>query len=270
MTEPTLLVERQSHVATVTLNRPSAMNSLSPRLVVELADCWHELAAETAIHAIVITGAGDRAFCAGADLKRFVPLGAGLRAPEDDWDRRVLADPGILDTALLRSFDVGKPVITAIQADAVGGGFELIQASDLRVMASTAHLSLKEVKWGLFPAGGSTVLLPRQLPWAIAMELLITGRELTADEALAHGLVNRVTAPDQVLPVAQQLALLVASLPPPAVQAIRRSAYLARSKTIADGLAMESEISRPIFGTRQAAEGLAAFAERRAPTIQRS
>jgi len=265
VTEPTLLVERQAQIATVTLNRPAAMNALSPQLVVQLADCWRELAADTAIRAVIVTGAGDRAFCAGADLKRFVPLCSGLRAPEDEWDRRVLEDPAILDVTLLRSFDLGKPLIAALQAPAVGGGFELVQAADLRVMARTAYVSLKEVKWGLFPAGGSTVLLPRQLPWAIAMELLITGREMTAEEALTHGLVNRVTTADEVLPLAQELASVVASLAPLAVQAIRRSAYLARSETIAGGMAKESELSRSIFKTRDAAEGLAAFAERRKP-----
>lgn len=265
MTQPTVLVTKQAHVATVTLNRPAALNAISPQLAVELANCWRELAADADVRAIVLTGAGDRAFCAGADLKRIVPLGTGARAPEDEWDQRVLAEPAILDVALMRCFDVQKPVIAAIQAKAVGGGMELVQATDMRVMARTATLALKEVQWGLFPAGGSTVLLPRQIPWAIAMEMLMSGREMAAEEALAHGLVNRITDPDETLAVAQQLAADIASLAPLAVQAIRRSARAARSTTIDDGMVLEAEISRPIFHTRDAAEGLAAFAARRAP-----
>lgn len=265
MSEPPLLIDYAANVATVTLNRPAALNALSPQLAVELADCWRALAADKAVRAIILTGAGDRAFCAGADLKRFVPLGNGMRAPEDEWDRRVLADPKILDIALLRTFDVGKPVVAAIQAQAIGGGVELIQATDLRVMADSATLSLKEVQWGLFPAGGSTVLLPRQLPWVIAMDMLLTGRAMTAGEALSHGLVNHVTQPHDTLATALRIATGIAGLAPLAVQAIRRAARLARSTTIEAGMALESEISEPIFHTADAVEGLAAFAERRTP-----
>jgi enoyl-CoA hydratase len=263
MSEPELLVARDGHVVTLTLNRPRALNALSPRLVVELADAWRALAADREVRAVVVTGAGDRAFCAGGDLKRFIPLGNGSRQPEDEWDRAVLADPGLLDVALLRTFDVGKPVIAAISGDAVGGGFELIQATDLRVMSAGATLALKEVQWGLFPSGGSTVLLPRQLPWAVAMEMLLTGRALGAAEALACGLVNAIAEASQVAARAQALARSVAALSPLAVQAIRRSARAARSVSIEAGMALEAEIARPIFLSRDAAEGLAAFAERR-------
>lgn len=265
MTDQVLLLETQGHVAIVTLNRPTSLNALDPHLVVALSECWARLAADPKIRAIVLTGAGQRAFCAGADLKSFVPLGAGVRAPENEWDRRVLAEPDILDVALLRKFDVGKPIVAAIQANAVGGGVELIQATDLRVMARDATLALKEVQWGLFPAGGSTVLLPRQLPWAVAMEMLLTGCTMTAAEALAHGLVNRVVQADEVLTTAVAFADHIASLAPLAVSAIRRSARVARSRTIEEGMAMEARVARPIFDTRDAAEGLAAFAEGRAP-----
>ncbi|HET6971480.1 MAG TPA: enoyl-CoA hydratase-related protein, partial [Phenylobacterium sp.] len=246
----------------MTLNRPAALNALGPRLIVELAGAWRELAEDRDVRAIVLTGAGERAFCAGADLKRYIPLASGARQPEDEWDRAVLSDPGLLDVALLRTFDVGKPIVAAVAGDAVGGGFELVQATDLRVMSNTASLALKEVHWGLFPSGGSTVLLPRQLPWAVAMELLLSGRPLPATEALARGFVNQICDAGQVLAEAQKLARAIARLSPLAVQAIRRSARAARSIGIEAGMALEQEIARPIFLSEDAAEGLAAFAER--------
>ncbi len=263
MTGSTILLERRGHVATVTLNRPDAMNALNPRLVIELAECWKALAGDHDVRVVVVTGAGDRAFCAGADLKQLIPLHTRQRAPVDEWDHRVLDEPYLLDIALLRGFDLGKPVIAAIQGAAIGGGAELVQCCDLRVMANDATVALKEVQWGLFPSGGSSVLLPRQLPWAIAVEMLLTGRPMTAQEAIGHGFVNLVTPREETCAAAQTLADSIAALAPLAVQAIRRSLREARSTSIELGLARELELAMPVFASRDAAEGLAAFAEKR-------
>ena len=167
-------IERIGHVALITLNRPEVLNAISPEVMCRLEEAWVEVAANDDIRAAVVTGTG-RAFCAGADLGRLIPLTTGTREAEDDYDRRVLADRTIGDRAILRNNDLDKPVIAAINGDAIAGGCELVQGTDLRIAAEGARLGVQEVKWGLFPMGGSSVRLPAQLPYAVAMEWLLTG-----------------------------------------------------------------------------------------------
>lgn len=257
-------------IALVTINRPDAMNALSPEVIVRLAATWRSLQGDDDVRVVLITGAGDKAFCAGADLKLLVPLVNGDRPPHSDWDDSVLRDPSLLDVALLKTFDMERPVIAAINGHAIGGGFEMIQATDLRVMSSEAKIGLQEVKWGLFPAGGSTVNLPRQIAKAVAMELLLTGELLSADRALQLGLVNHIAPHSDVLASAYRLAHAVAKNSPLAVRAIRRSARIVEGLPTEKALKIEAEISKPIFYSDDAREGLAAFAEHRIPDFSRS
>ena len=260
--------ERRRHVAIVTLNRPEALNAISPEMLVRLAEAWTRVRDDQEIRVAVVTGAGDKAFCSGADLGRFIPLMSGARPPEDEWDRRVLADREMLGTGLLRTFDVVKPVIAAINGHAIAGGMELAQGTDLRIASDTAKLGVQEVKWAIFPGGGSTVRLPRQVPYARAMELLLTGDLITAAEALQLGFLNRVVPQGEVLPAALELAERIAANGPIAVQAIRRSARACLGRPEADAMRIESEMAAPVFRTEDAREGPLAFMQKRKPVFQ--
>ncbi len=259
--------QRVGHVAIVTLNRPEARNALNPEMLVRLAAAWRTVRDDPDIRAAIVTGAGDQAFCSGADLGRLIPLISGGRAPEDDWDRQVVEDREILGAALLRTFDAVKPVIAAINGHAIAGGMELAQGTDLRIASDTARLGVQEVKWAIFPGGGSTVRLPRQLPYARAMELLLTGDLISADEALAWGFLNRVVPQAEVLTAALDLAQRIAANGPIAVQAIRRSARACIGRPEDEAMSMESRFSAPVFRSEDAREGPRAFMEKRKPVF---
>jgi enoyl-CoA hydratase/carnithine racemase len=259
-------IERIGHVALITLNRPEVLNAISPEVMCRLEEAWMEVKANDDIRAAVVTGTG-RAFCAGADLGRLIPLTTGARAPEDDYDRRVLADRTIGDRAILRNNDLDKPVIAAINGDAIAGGCELVQGTDLRIAAEGARLGVQEVKWGLFPMGGSSVRLPAQLPYAVAMEWLLTGGLTPAQRAHDLGFVNKVVPTDQVVPEALALAEVIAANGPVAVRAIKASAKACLGRPEAEALDLELEYGKPIFTTEDAVEGPRAFMEKRTPNF---
>lgn len=260
--------EHSGHVAVVTINRPEARNAVNPEVLVRLAEAWQRVHDDDAIRIAVLTGAGESAFCSGADLKLLIPLMTGAREPETEWDRAYVADPTLSGRALLRDFDVGKPVIAAVNGFAIAGGFELMLGTDLRVAADGARLGLQEAKWGLFPLGGATVRLPRAIPQAIAMEILLTGDLIDARRAHDLGLVNQVVPQEEVMDAALFYAETIAANGPLAVQAIRTSARASSGVTEAVALQRELELGTPVFQTRDAREGPRAFAEKRAPRFE--
>jgi enoyl-CoA hydratase len=263
-----LLTDETDGILTLTLNRPEARNALDPETLVELAEAWERLEREDALRVAIVTGAGD-AFCSGADLGRLIPLLTGARPPETPADHAIRANPRLQQRALLRDAEmVTKPVIAAVNGHAIAGGMELMQATDLRVAAEDAVFALQEPKWGLFPLGGSTVRLPRQLPWAIAMEMLLTGERMSAAEMARHGLLNRVVPRGQVMPEALRLARLVTANGPVAVRAIKRSALACIGRPLDEGLQKELEIGYPVFMTEDAREGPRAFKEKRRPDFK--
>jgi len=254
--------ELDGHIAVVTLNRPEARNAINPEVGVRLAHAWQEVKDNDQVRVAVLTGKGT-AFCAGADLGQLIPLISGARKPENEWDKRVLAEPAITSRGLLRNFDPEKPVIAAINGHAIAGGMEIVQGTDIRVSVPNARFGVQEVKWAIFPAGGSTVRLPAQLPFAKAMELMLTGDLVTAEEALQLGFLNYVT--EDPMAKAMEIAGKIAANGPLAVRAIRRSARACLGLPERDGLKLESEISGPIFLTEDAREGPRAFMEKRQP-----
>jgi enoyl-CoA hydratase len=262
MTEPHLLFEREGHVAVVTLNRPERKNALSMEMMARMYDAWVEIDADPDIRAAVVTGAGGD-FCAGMDLKAFA---GGFE--DDPWQARMADDPDLHWKALLRHFKPAKPLIAAVEGYAVAGGTEILQALDIRVAASTATFGITEVRRGLFPLGGSTVRLSRQIPYTLAAELLLTGRHLPADEARQIGLIGHVVDEGQALSAAVDIAEQIAANAPLSVQAVLRSLRETREMTEDDGLAFELEIGYPIIGTADAKEGATAFAEKRDPVWQ--
>ena len=260
--QPHLLVERDGHVVTVTMNRPESRNALSSEMVVRLADTWDEINADDAIRVAILTGAGGH-FSAGADLKAMAG-GYG----EDEWSARTKADPEIPWKALLRSTRVRKPLIAAVEGYAVAGGTEILQSCDIRVAGESAQFGLAEVRRGLFPIGGSTVRLRRQIPYTLAAEILLTGQFISAQRAYEMGLIGRVVPDGTALEQARAVARLIAENGPLAVQAIKRSLQETEGLPEAEALKIELEIGLPIFMTSDAREGPKAFAEKRKPNFQ--
>ena len=257
--------EVRGYVAIVKLNRPEAKNAINPEMAVKLADLWEAIRDDDEIRVVVLTGSGN-VFCAGADLGQLIPLMSGGRKAADEWDERVLSDNEILERTLLRSFDVVKPIVAAVNGHGIAGGMEILQGTDIRVSSPTAKFGVQEVKWAIFPAGGSSVRLPRQLPYSKAMELLLTGDLITAEEALRLGFLNYVT--DDFLGKALEIAEKIASNGPIAVRAIRRSARACLGVQELEALKIETEISAPVFKTEDAREGPRAFMEKRKPIFK--
>ena len=259
--------EHSNHIATVTINRPEARNAMNPEVFVRLYDAFHEIESNNDIRVAIITGTGDKAFCAGADLGRLIPLMNGARQPEDEWDNRWVNEVSKQGTYLMGR-DTVKPVIAAINGHAIAGGMELVQGTDIRISVPEAKLGVQEVKWALFPAGASTVRLPRQLPYAKAMELLLTGDLITAEEALNYGFLNYIVEPAELMNKAMQIAEKLAANGPIAVQAIRKSAREVWGRPEEEALKLESTFSAPVFQTEDAIEGPKAFMENRTPVYK--
>ena len=257
--------QRQGHIAVLTLNRPEVRNAINPEMSIRLAEAWQRVRDDEQVRVAVLTGAGA-AFCAGADLGRLIPLFSGARQPEDEWDERLLADPRTTNRALLRNFDPEKPVIAAVNGHAIAGGMEILQGTDIRVAVAKAKFGVQEAKWALVPAGGSTVRMPAQMPFAKAMELLLTGDLISAQEALALGFLNHVV--DDPLQKAMQIAEKIAANGPIAVRTIRRSARACLGLPEQEALKLESKLSAPVFQTEDAREGPRAFMEKRQPNYR--
>jgi len=261
-----LLVEQIGHVLVVTMNRPQAKNALSRPMLVGMADAWVELDTNDDVRCLVLTGAGGT-FCAGMDLKR---AAAGNQPEEDQYAKRWEQDPDLHWKALLRHYRPRKPIIAAVEGFAVAGGTEILQATHIRVAGEGATFGVYEAKRGLFPLGGSTVRLQRQIGYAAAMEMLLTARAYPAAEALQIGLINHVVPNGQALAKAMEIAEQIAANAPLAIEAILRSVQESSGLSEDDALARELEIGQPIFATNDAREGPTAFAEKRPPVWTRS
>ena len=259
--------EVDGHIALVTLNRPEARNAFNPEALVRLYNAFQEIEKNENIRVAVITGSGDKAFCAGADLGQLITLMNGARQPENDWDTKYLEDVSKKGSYLMNK-DTVKPVVAAINGHAIAGGMELVQGTDIRVAVPGAKFGLQEVKWAIFPAGGSTVKLPRQIPYAKAMELMLTGELISAQEALELGFLNYVVEPSKLMSKVMEIADKLAANGPIAVQAIRKSVREVWGYPEAEALRMEGTFSRPVFKTEDAKEGPRAFMEKREPVYQ--
>jgi enoyl-CoA hydratase/carnithine racemase len=255
-----LVTERQGPVLVARLNRPEARNALNPALMRAIGGAVTEAESDPGIRAVVVTGTGDRAFCAGLDLRSFAD---GEQDGAGDTD-----DDGTMASFIrLLEGKVAVPVVGAANATAVAGGFELLLGCDLIVASSQAKFGLPEVKRGLFPGSPGTLLLGTRIPLSIALELTLTGDSIEAERALALGLVNAVVAPDQVLAAALDYAERIASNGPLGVAAVKELVRLG----VADaGRAAERlrELQPQVFGSEDAQEGARAFVEKRAPVWQ--
>ncbi len=255
------------HVAVVTLDRPKKANALDPGMLCDLAAAWRELAADGAVRAIVLTGAGERAFCSGMDMARTIPAAQALARGErvEPRDFEGLRNVG---TALLAGFDLGKPLVCAINGHARAGGFDLMLASELRFAVPEATFALEEVALGLYPTGNATVLLPRQIAWVHAQDLLLTARPVDAQKALRIGLVNDVVTRGELLPAALAAADAIARNGPLAVRATRAGVRELLALPLAEAYVRQEQLGRPLRKTADAREAQRAFVEKRKPQFR--
>jgi enoyl-CoA hydratase/carnithine racemase len=242
-------------IAVITINRPEKRNALDAEHYQALSEAWTRVRDDDAIRVAVVTGAGDKVFSAGADLKSWI----GRKVPMSEiWQTQ----KGML---LNRGLEIWKPVIAAINGHCLAGGMTLMLATDLRVTAEHATFALSEVKRGIIAANGGTQRLPQQLPHAIAMEMLLIGDAIDAQTAARWGLVNRVVPADKVMGTALDLARRIAANAPLAVQAAKELALRGSDQGLAAGLRFEQFVQHILQRTEDAAEGRQAFADKRAP-----
>ncbi|MGV1049648.1 MAG: enoyl-CoA hydratase/isomerase family protein [Solirubrobacterales bacterium] len=249
---------REGGVALITLNRPERLNAIDAEHYRLLSEAWVRVRDEAEIRVAVVTGAGERAFSVGADLKSFI------NAPEE-LSRFWLTQR---EQLLNRGLEVWKPVVAAVNGYCLGGGMTLLLGTDLRVAAEHASFGLSEVKRGVIPGNGGSQRLLAQLPHAIAMEMLLGGEPVDAAEAERWGLVNRVVPAERLLETALELAERVAANAPLAVQAAKELALRSRDLDLQDGLRFEQSILRLLQFSDDAREGPAAFAEKREPRFE--
>lgn len=251
-------------VAIVTLDRPARANALDPPMLSALAAIWRQIAADPEIRCAVLTGSGDRAFCAGMDMRETIPAAQALARGERIGDE-VFAGLREVSTALLAGFDLATPLIAAVNGHARAGGFDLMLAADIRYAVPHATFALEEVALGLYPTGNATVLLPRQIPWVHAHELLLSARPIDAARAQRIGVINDVVAPDQLLSTALATADAIAGNAPLAVRETRRGIRELLALPLAEAYRRQEELGRPLRRTEDAREGQRAFIEKRPP-----
>jgi enoyl-CoA hydratase len=243
------------HVATVTLNRPEVHNAMNEAMRRDLTRCFDTIASDDDVRAVVVTGAGDRAFSAGADIREFVEPLVPVRFREQ---RRRLDFRQAMDRCW-------QPIVAAVNGFALGGGLELALACDLRIADAGASLGLTEINLAIIPGGGGTQRLPRLVGRGKALELILTGARIPADEALRIGLVERVVPSGEALKAATELARTMAAKAPVALRYAKEAVVKGLELPLADGLRLEGDLSTLLRTTEDRLEGAKAFLEKRAP-----
>lgn len=253
-----ILEERHDQVAIIRLNRPEKRNALSREMIVELLETFKDLDGEPNLRAIIFTGTGDQAFCAGTDI-------AELAGPDPDRAREV-SERGQALCNQIESCSV--PVIAAVNGIASGGGCELALACHIRIASANAQFSLPETKLGLLPGYGGTQRLAREIGNGRALELMLTGRTVGAAEALQFGLINHIAPAGELLAAAESLAQEIARLAPLAIRACLEAVTRGAELPLAEGLALEAKLFASLFATEDVREGTHAFLEKRQPVFK--
>ncbi|MGK6314170.1 enoyl-CoA hydratase/isomerase family protein [Neorhizobium sp. DT-125] len=247
----TIDYQKDGALATIRLNRPDKLNALTLAMYDDLGRAFAEAGRDDAVNVVVLTGAGERAFCVGADLTESIPALASGRFDISRWDPAHLKVEGFY-----------KPVIGAIRGLCIGGGFEIMLATDIRIVARDSQFQLPEAHHGFVPAGGTLVRLVRQIGYAPAMEIMLTAERFSAAEMLARGVVNRVVDPADVESAAFELARRIARLSPSAVQTIKEAALTLQHLPLKEAFQREAALGQRTFESEDARRGLAAFASR--------
>ncbi len=249
--------QKEGRIAIFTINRPEAMNAMSMQVARELLEAMIDFRDDDNLWVGIITGAGERAFCGGADIKDTLPF---MKEHRDQ--------PWAFPATPMRGLEIWKPLIAAINGMALGGGLELALACDIRIASETARFGTPEVTLGLMPGWGGTQRLPRMLPWCKAAELALMGRLIDADEAYRIGLVNKVVPPEQVMPAAKEWAEVICQAAPLAVRTAKEAMIRGSSMTLEEGLRLENSLVAYLLGTEDFAEGTTAFVEKRKPVYK--
>jgi len=255
-----ITTERKGSIEIIYLNRPEKLNALSRKMIVALADTFRDLEQDTELRAVILTGAGSNAFCAGTDIFELTELS---QADAKTVDAKTVSERGQSLCNQIENFPT--PVIAAINGIAAGGGCELALACHLRIASSNASFSLPETKLGVIPAYGGTQRLGREIGSGRALEMMLTGKTVGAEEAQQSGLVTRLAGPADLLVEAESLADEIAQLAPLAIRACLKAVTHGIELPLADGLAMEAELFAGLFATEDMREGTRAFLEKRRP-----
>jgi enoyl-CoA hydratase len=258
--EPHALVSQEGQTLVVTMNRPEARNAITGEMMSIMVEAWDRVDSDDSIRSCVLTGAGG-AFCAGADLKSM-----SKNSPSESFASGKF-DPAKIP-GLLKGRRLTKPLIAAVEGAAIAGGTEILQGTDIRVAGASARFGVSEARWGLFPMGGSAVRLPRQIPYTVAADILLTGRHITADEALAIGLIGHVVPDGSALTKALELASLVNANGPLAVRAILRTIRDTEGLHEEEAFKLDSQYGVEVFASEDAKEGPRAFSEKRKPEFR--
>ena len=253
------LVEQVDHTLVVTMNRPEKRNALSGEMLEIMSEAWDRVNSDPSIRVAILTGAGG-SFCAGADLSAM-----SQSAPTDKFESGEF-DPSVIKS-LLKGFRLTKPLIAAVEGPAIAGGTEILQATDVRVAGESARFGVSEPRWGLYPLGGSAVRLPRQIPYTVAADLLLTGRHIKAPEAKEIGLIGHVVPDGQALAKAHEIADQIAANGPLAVQAILKTIRDSEGKHEDECWKDDATVGAKVFASNDAKEGPRAFAEKRTPNF---
>ncbi len=257
-TEPHALVDLVGNVLVVTMNRPEVRNALSGPMMAIMREAWDRVDTDPDVRVCILTGAGG-SFCAGADLKAMTTNHPS--ESEGKFDFSVI-EP------LLKGRRLTKPLIAAVEGPAVAGGTEILQATDIRVAGESARFGVSEARWGLFPLGGSAVRLPRQIPYTVAADLLLTGRHIKAAEAKEIGLIGHVVPDGQALGKAMELAELITANGPLAVRAILRTMRETEAMHENEAFTVDARLGMEVFRSEDAKEGPRAFAAKRKPEFK--
>jgi len=252
-----LIYEKKENIAYITINRPEVMNAMDPETYQELSQAWIDVRDDPDVWCAIITGAGDKAFSAGADLRKTIPREV------EKWHFWQTQEDQILN----RGLEVWKPIIAAVNGFCLAGGMTLLLATDLRVAADHARFGLSEVKRGILPGNGGTQRTIQQLPYPIAMWLLLSGEWLTAQEAHQYGMVNKVVPLGELMAEAERMASVICQNGPLAVRAIKELAVRGQYMPIEYGLRLEQSMGQVLRTTDDAKEGPRAFAEKRKPSF---
>jgi enoyl-CoA hydratase/carnithine racemase len=256
-----ILYEKKDKIGIITINRPEAMNAIDPETSEELRKAWVDFRDDPNLWVGILTGAGDKAFSAGADLKKMIPMLSKLST----FERREREEkfPGM--GGITRGLNIWKPIIGAINGFCLAGGLEMALSCDLRVAAEHATFGLMEVSRGIIPGAGGTQRLPRMIPVAKAMEMILMAQRIDAQEALRLGLVNRVVPFAELMPTAMKMAEMISQNAPLAVRSAKEAIIRGLSMTLEEGLRLESVLQSYLLKTEDAIEGPKAFAEKRKP-----
>ena len=250
--------KKEDRIAIFTINRPEALNSINTQVSEELSQALLDFRDDPELWVGIITGAGEKAFSAGADIKDALPL----------MREHLPGSPWVMNIPPMRGLDIWKPLIAAVNGLALGGGLEIVLACDIRIASEKARFGTPEVTLGLIPGWGGTQRLPRMLPWCKAAEILLMGRPIDAQEAYRIGLVNKVVPPEEVMPTAKEWAQVICQAGPLAVRAAKEAMIRGSNMTLDDGLRLEVALESQCIHTEDFIEGTKAFVERRKPIFK--